>query len=316
VRVLVTGRQGQLARSLAVRAPRHRGLELVFAARPELDLEWPETIEQAVAAAAPDVVVNCAAYTAVDQAEDEPVRALRVNGVGAGALAAAARRAGARIIQISTDYVFDGLSPVPYGEDDPTGPRTAYGRSKLAGERAVRQETADHLIVRTAWVYSPFGRSFVKTMLTLSETGEQIEVVDDQFGNPTSALDVAEGLLRAIAAWQRDATTGLGGTYHLAATGDATWCTLARRIFEVSAALGGPEAKVIAISSGEWMARAARPTNSRLDSAKFARDFGYRCPHWWDSVASVVEILASPECAGTTGFTKFRRPFGKAIAGA
>jgi dTDP-4-dehydrorhamnose reductase len=291
VRVLVTGRQGQLARSLAVRAPRHRGLELVFAARPELDLEWPETIEQAVAAAAPDVVVNCAAYTAVDQAEDEPVRALRVNGVGAGALAAAARRAGARIIQISTDYVFDGLSPLPYGEDDPTGPRTAYGRSKLAGERAVRQETADHLIVRTAWVYSPFGHSFVHTMLSLAASRDDLAVVDDQHGNPTSALDLAEGLFRVLQAWRAGSAVGLGGTYHLVGGGEATWCSFARRIFAVSRARGGPAATVTGVATRDWPARAPRPASSRLSAERFARDFGYRCPPWEDAVVPVVADL-------------------------
>jgi dTDP-4-dehydrorhamnose reductase len=294
LKVLVTGREGQVARSLAERASAHPGIDLVFAARPALDLERPETIARCVAAHSPDLVIGCAAYTAVDWAEDEPGLAMRVNGTAAGELAAAARRAGARIIQLSTDYVFDGAKGAPYVEDDPADPVNAYGRTKLAGELAVGRENPDHVIVRTAWVYSPFGRNFVTTMLRRAATQHRLKVVADQVGSPTSALDLADGLLRMVEVWQADPAIGVGGAYHLAGRGAATWHDVARHVFEVSRAHGGPTAEVVAIAGGDWPARAARPPSSRLESAKFARDFGFACPVWQDSVAHVVQRLVSP----------------------
>lgn len=292
MKILVTGHDGQLVKSLLERS-RDSAHRIVAVGRPELDLARLETITPAIERASPDLVINAAAYTAVDQAEDEPELAYRINAEAAGELAAAAHQAGARIIQISTDYVFGGASASPYGEDAPTNALGVYGRSKLEGEEAVRSANRDYVIVRTAWVYSPFGRNFVKTMLKLAADRESLGVVSDQQGNPSSALDLADGLLRLISAWEAGASKGLGETYHLAGTGSTTWDVFAREVFAVSSSLSGPSAEVRSIRTEDYPTRAARPRNSCLDCSKFERDFGYRAPAWQTSTAEVVRRLLS-----------------------
>ena len=292
MKILITGREGQLVTSLLERGTGHQNLELIALGRPELDLEVPESATNAVQAIAPDVVISAAAYTAVDQAEDEPDRAFRINGEAPGELAAAARQAGARIIHISTDYVFDGTSPEPYREDAPTNPLGVYGKSKLLGEERVRAENPDHVIVRTAWVYSPFGRNFLKTMMALAQTRDELNVVADQCGNPTSALDIADGLLAILEVWEGGAG-GLGATYHLAASGTATWFDFAAQIQAECRAAGLPAAKVNPIASADWPTKAQRPANSMLDSRLFARTFGYTAPDWKCSTAQIVARLAA-----------------------
>lgn len=296
--ILVLGRQGQLARSLAERAPDH-GLSLAFTGRPDADLDDRDSLRRAVRESGAGVIVNAAAHTAVDQAEDEPDLALALNVGGPEALAEAARETGARLIHVSTDYVFDGSGERPWRENDPTGPRSVYGRTKLQGEGAIRAILPEHAILRTAWVYSPFGRNFVKTMLGAAETRPELRVVGDQVGNPTSALDLADGILTMIAAWQTEPALGLGQTYHLAGTGSTSWSEFAREIFALSRAQGGPSAEVEAIATADWPARAPRPLNSRLDSGRFAETFGYRAPPWQESLAVVVErLLAERAKAG------------------
>lgn len=292
-RVLVVGRQGQLAVSLAERAAR-QGIPLLFAARPELDLTDPDSIHRAVSQSGASVIVNAAAYTAVDQAESEPDVADRINGLAPGILADAAAQAGARLIHVSTDYVFAGDSATAYREEDPVGPTSAYGRSKLAGEKVVQERLSDFVILRTAWVYSPFGKNFVKTMLSLAETRPELRVVGDQIGNPTSALDLADGILHLISTWRDNPDRGLGATYHLAGTGAASWADFAREIFAQSRARGGPAAEVTAISSTEWPVKAPRPLNSQLDSSLFARTFGYSQPPWQESLSEVIGRLIQP----------------------
>ena len=292
MRVLVTGREGQLARSLAERAAGLEEIELLAVGRPDLDLEVPGSVARAIADALPHVVINAAAYTAVDQAEDEPERAFRINGDAAGEIANAAREAGAAVIQLSTDYVFDGGSTEPYPEDAATNPINVYGRSKLAGDEQVRAANPSHLIVRTAWVYSPFGRNFVKTMMTAARARDVLTVVDDQHGNPSSALDVADGIFAIIGSWRQGVRTGLGGTYHLAGSGSTSWFGFAEAIMEHCRALGLPAAKVRPIHTDEWPTKAARPTNSTFDCTKFARDFGFTMPQWRDSLPTVVERIA------------------------
>jgi dTDP-4-dehydrorhamnose reductase len=287
---LVIGRSGQLALSLAERAPAH-GLDLDFAARPDIDLADPDSLRRAVLGSGAPVIVNAAAHTAVDQAEDEPEAAHALNAAAPGVLAQAAREAGARLIHVSTDYVFDGSGERPWTEADATGPRSVYGRSKLAGEEAVRAALPDHVILRTAWVYSPFGKNFVRTMLALAETRGALTVVGDQVGNPTSALDIADGILAVIEGWRTDAARGLGATYHLAGTGATSWADFAREIFALSRARGGPSAEVSDIATADWPARAPRPLNSRLSSDLFAETFGYRAPPWRESLATVVDRL-------------------------
>lgn len=292
MRILVTGREGQLARSLVRRAAAVQGVALQAVGRPELDLERPESIASAVAAAAPDLVVNAAAYTAVDQAEDEPDRAFRINGAAAGEVAAAARRAGARVVQVSTDYVFDGTGKGPYAETAPTRPLGVYGRSKLEGELRVAEANPDHVVLRTAWVYSAHGRNFVKTMLGAAAQRDELAVVADQHGNPTASDDIADAILAIAALWRDRPAAGLGGTYHLAGTGETTWFGFAGAIFEEAARHGLPTATVKPIATADWPTRAARPANSALDSRRFAADFGYRAPPWRQSTAAVVAELA------------------------
>src|SRR4051794_12803168 len=270
MKVLVTGTQGQLARSLVERGSRRVGIDILAVGRPELDMEAPGSAERVIAVAAPDVVINAAAYTAVDQAEDEPDRAFRVNAAAAGEVATAAARIGASVIHISTDYVFDGRGTEAYSEDGATNPQGVYGRSKLEGEEQVRAANPRSTIMRTAWVYSPFGRNFVKTMLAASQTRDVLTVVDDQRGNPSSALDLADGLFSILDSWRAGPRTGSGETYHLAGTGTTSWCGFARRIMTECREQGLRAAEVEAIRTADWPTRAARPKNSALSSAKFA----------------------------------------------
>lgn len=293
MRLVVIGRQGQVALSLKERAASRSGIELIAIGRPEIDLERSGSAARAIAAAAPQVVVNAAAYTFVDQAEDEPDLAFRVNADAAGEIAAAACAAGAPIIQLSTDYVFDGNETGAYREDAATNPLGAYGKSKLAGEEQARANNPEHVIVRTAWVYSPFGRNFVKTMIEAARTRDSLSVVADQFGSPTSALDLADCLLTMIERWAAGERTGIGETYHLAGSGETSWAGIAQAVMDECRARDLPAAAVKPISTQDWPTKVARPRNSVLDSSKFARDFGSRLPDWRTSVAYAVERLST-----------------------
>ncbi|MCR4265120.1 dTDP-4-dehydrorhamnose reductase [Nitratireductor sp. ZSWI3] len=294
MRIVVTGRQGQVALSLAERAALHPGIEIVHLGRPEFDLSRPRTIAPAIAAARPDIVVSAAAYTAVDQAEDEPEAAFAVNAEGAGAVAAAANEAGAPVIHLSTDYVFDGSLDRPYREDDPTGPQGVYGASKLAGEGEVAAANPRHLILRTAWVYSPFGRNFAKTMLKLAETRDRLAVVGDQWGNPTSALDIADAILLMVGTLNEDAP--IAGIYNVVGEGSATWADFARHVLSVSRAHGGPYAEVFDIPTSDFPTKARRPSNSRLSTERLARIFHHRLPDWRESVeATISRLISSPQ---------------------
>ena len=288
MKILVTGREGQLARGLAENAAAHPELDLVFTSRAEADLSSSGSVAAAIAAVRPDLVVNAAAYTAVDKAEEEPALAFRINAEGAGEAAAAAREVGAAIIQVSTDYVFDGEADEPYDEGAPTNPLSVYGRSKLAGEEAVRAANPHHLILRTAWVYSPFGRNFVKTMVTAARGRDVLTVVGDQYGSPTSAPDLAQAILEI--AWRRDA---LGRTYHLAGGGKASWFDLASEVMVHCRRLGVPAAEVQPILTADWPTAAIRPRNSALDSSHFTHDFGFALADWRESIGATVERLAS-----------------------
>ena len=290
MRIVVTGRDGQVARSLAERgaAGPH---ELVFLARPDLDLAEPDGIAPAIAAARPDLVVSAAAYTAVDKAEGEEALATRVNGDGAGAVARAAAAAGAPVINLSTDYVFDGTADRPYREDDPVAPLGAYGRSKLAGERAVAGAGAPFLILRTAWVYSPFGANFVRTMLRLAGDRDELGVVADQRGCPTNALDIADAVLALADRWAAGDRAGWNAVYHLVGGGETHWADFARAIFAASQAEGGPAARVRDIATSDYPTPARRPANSRLDTARLAAAFGLRLPDWQSSLPPVVARL-------------------------
>ena len=241
----------------------------------------------------PDVIINSAAYTAVDKAESEAPAALALNRDGARMLAEAAAKRGAAIIHISTDYVFDGSKPAPYLEDDPTGPINVYGWSKLEGEQAVVGANARHVIARTSWVYSPTGANFVKTMLRLAGERKELRIVDDQIGNPTYAPHLAKALLQIARSVLEDEPGQRWGTYHLAGAGTVSWCGFAREIFRVSATLGGPSADVAPIATADYPTPARRPANSRLDCSKAESTFGVVLPDWRAGVHDcVVRLLA------------------------
>jgi dTDP-4-dehydrorhamnose reductase len=195
------------------------------------------------------------------------------------------------LVHLSTDYVFDGTKPEPYVEGDPTGPQTIYGASKLAGERAVLAVCSNTAVLRTAWVYSPFGTNFAKTMLRLARQREQIGVVADQHGNPTSAIDVARGIIKVASNLATDGETRLRGIFHMAGSGEATWASFAEAVFAASAECNGPSAAVLPIPTSQYPTPAKRPANSRLDSTKLARLHDVRLPDWRHSVQQVVRRL-------------------------
>jgi dTDP-4-dehydrorhamnose reductase len=290
--ILVAGKTGQLARCLAQEA-RRRGTPLVAVGRPELDLTQPELLARAVEAHAPGAIVNAAAYTAVDKAEAEPALAMAVNRDGAGALAAAAARLGVPFLHVSTDYVFDGRKESPYVEEDAPSPLGAYGRSKCDGEAAVRGACPAGVILRTSWVYSPFGQNFVSTMLRLAATREKVQVVDDQHGAPTAAFDLASTILdlvERLTAAPRGRDTG--GIYHLAADGETTWHGFAAAIFAGWARRGHRVPVLEPITTPQYPTAARRPPNSRLDCSKIARVFGLRLPPWRSSLERCLDELA------------------------
>jgi dTDP-4-dehydrorhamnose reductase len=280
MRIVVTGKDGQLARCLDETLIHH---DAVFAVRPAFDLADFASIEACVATVRPNLVISAAAYTAVDKAEDEPELAMRINGEALGVLGRVCAQQGVPIIHISTDYVFDGSGNRPWRESDAVAPLGVYGRSKLAGEEALTASGADHIILRTAWVYSPFGQNFVKTMLRLAQGRPEISVVDDQIGCPTSALDIAAAIEKVVATWQVQPRHGMNATYHLAGHGEASWADLAEQTFSVSASLG--------IQSADFPTRATRPANSRLCCNKFADCFGHTMPDWRLSLAKMMPRL-------------------------
>lgn len=291
MRLLVIGSSGQLARALLEQAGKRPAIDFIAVGRPELDLEQAGNAAHVIAAIAPHAVINAAGFTAVDRAEAEVDRAFRVNADAAGEIALAAAEVGAPIVQISTDYVFDGRSDEPYDEDATTNPINVYGRSKLAGEEAVRSANPRHIILRTAWLYSQFGQNFVKSIIAAAKERDELSVVDDQFGNPTSALDLAEAILNVIDALKTD-RGGLGQTYHFAGTGSTSWFGFAKAIMTECRNRGLPVAEVNPIHSEDWPSAAPRPRNSRLNSCKFATRFGYSCPEWAKSLSCVLDRLS------------------------
>ena len=291
MRIVVTGREGQVVSSLVERGPR-QGHDIIPLGRPELDLAGdPPSIIAALEAARPDAIVSAAAYTAVDKAESEADLAFAINEHGAAAVACAARRLLVPLVHLSTDYVFDGSKASPYSEEDATGPTGAYGATKLAGEDAVLAEHKNCAVLRTAWVYSPSGANFGKTMLRLGADRDEVRVVADQIGNPTSALGIADGVLAVAANLPAGDDPAHRGIFHMSAVGEASWAELAEAIFAASAEAGGPSATVTRITTADYPTPARRPANSRLDCSKLARAHGVRLPQWRHSVKEVVSRL-------------------------
>lgn len=290
--ILLTGGSGQVGTEFLKLAP--AGFEVVAPGRDRMDMSDPGSIAEFVASRPWAAIVNSAAYTAVDRAETDAVTAWKVNALGPAALAQAARQADAPLIHLSTDYVFDGAKTSPYLESDPVRPVSVYGASKEGGEQAVRTGAPRHVILRTAWVVSPHGGNFIKTMLRLARERERLTVVDDQHGNPTSATDIAQALAVIVRRLVEDADAPLG-TYHFVNSGEATWCGFAREIFVQASAAGHKVPVVEAIPTSAYPTPARRPANSRLDTAKLTRDFGIEPRPWRAAVSDVVATLLADQ---------------------
>jgi dTDP-4-dehydrorhamnose reductase len=264
-----------------------------FAPRDEIDLAEPDLAAEEVAARTPDIVINAAAYTAVDKAESEPELATRVNALGPAAIAAVCHRLKISFVTLSTDYVFDGSKQGPYSEEDAVCPASAYGRSKAEGERLIRAVHDNHLILRTSWVFSRFGSNFVRTMLRLGGERSVLSVVSDQRGRPTAASDLASAVIGASKAIVDD--RGVAGTYHVANAEATTWYGFASAIFEGAKARGARTPELLKpIRTAEYPTAAMRPANSELDTRKFEATFGISLGGWRAALADVLDELLSP----------------------
>jgi dTDP-4-dehydrorhamnose reductase len=280
LRILITGKEGQvgweLRRSLAALG------DVIATDRRELDLRDSSAIPRTVRKTSPDIIVNAAAYTAVDNAESEPDIAMQVNAIAPGILAEEAKRLGALLVHYSTDYVFDGSKKSPYKEEDTPNPLSVYGRSKLEGEQAIAASKCRHLIFRTSWVYGPRGRNFLLTILKAAREKPSLRVVDDQLGAPTSSLAIAEATARAL---QMRAAQGL---YHMTAGGQTSWYGFAQTILRNAAI----STLVAPIRSDQYPAKATRPRNSVLDNSRLNEAFGISLPDWESQLEQVMaEIL-------------------------
>ena len=294
MRLLLLGGNGQVGRELRRTLPALG--ELVVATReggdgePAADFDAPDALGELVLRIAPDVVVNAAAYTAVDRAESEPDAAFRVNARAPGAIAQACAATGALLLHYSTDYVFDGSASRPYREDDATAPLGVYGASKLAGEEAIRASGARHAILRTAWVYAGHGRNFLLTMLRLASERDELRVVADQIGAPTSAAWIADASARIVAHG-----VPASGTWHLVAAGGTSWHGFAEAIMDEALAAGLLQRvpRVLPIATAEYPTPARRPAYSVLDTERLRRDFGIAPPDWRDGLRAVLSELAA-----------------------
>ena len=300
-KILLTGVNGQVGHALQL-ALKQLALtnqpalfgELVCLDRNQLDLSDEQAIRDAVQTIQPDLIINPAAYTAVDKAESEPDVAYAINAVAPGVLAEEAVKLGARLIHFSTDYVYAGNKVGVYVEEDATAPLSVYGKSKLAGEEAIRAVGLPHFIFRTSWVYGAYGKNFLHTILRLAKEREELSIVADQSGAPTSSHSIAEVVVQVLAQWQED----LSGTYHLVNAGVTTWHEFAvsivdeyRRLQSVKA---WPPLKVQhmqPIATAEYPTPAVRPANSRLDCSKLSRDFSIQMPDWRDALVSELKTL-------------------------
>ncbi len=292
MKVLVAGAQGQVARALMEAAP-PPGATVIAMGRPDLDLTRHDTLRRALDACTPDYVVNAAAYTAVDRAEDEIDLAMDVNCHGAGRLAELCRDRAIPIIHLSTDYVYDGRNPDAYLETDTPHPLGVYGQSKRAGEEAVMAAQPRHIVLRTAWVHSPVGHNFVRTMLRLGLSGQTLKVVDDQWGNPTYAAHLAVCILDLIGELNTSGSRDRWGIYHAAGCGTTSRHAFAQEIFAQAARHGRKPPIVEKIATADYPTAAARPANACLDCSKLQVAFGLRLPDWQDGVRACVDRLVA-----------------------
>lgn len=295
MRILVTGWHSQIARALVELAPSDPAVTALSVARPARDLLAPSGISGAMMAARPDVIVNAAAWTEVDRAEEEEGAAFTQNRRGAAEIARVAADRGIPIVHLSSVYVFDGRKQGPYVEDDEPAPLSVYGRTRLAGEQAITGANPRHIILRTGWVYSEHGRNFVKRMLGRARDGGTIEVVADQVGSPTYTRDLGAAILDIAARLVRERDVAPWGVYHIAGAGHVSWYGLAEKLFEISRTLGGPSAGLKATTGEAWAASAPRLANAELDCAKLGDTFGIRLPHWSQSLEVCVTNLLGDE---------------------
>ncbi len=288
--LLVFGAAGQVGRALVEAGPEH-GWHVRGLARDAVDICDAESVKEAIAATAPDAVVNAAAYTAVDKAESEGELAQRVNGDAPGIIAAAAAETGIPIVHLSTDYVFDGASRVPYKEADPVGPLGVYGRTKRAGEIAAYKAGGRCVILRTSWVFAPWGNNFVRTMLHHAALKPELRVVDDQRGAPTPATDIAATILKILPRLAEASGKTGTGLFHYQGRPPVTWAAFAEAILDEAALLGHPRPPVVRISTADWPTAAVRPASSVLDCARISRDYDITPPDWRPALARAVREL-------------------------
>jgi dTDP-4-dehydrorhamnose reductase len=286
LRILISGQHGQVSQALQEAL---KGLgELVVLGRDQLDLSQPESIRPVVREIKPDLIINAAAHTAVDQAESEPDLALAINGTAPGVFAEEAAMLGIPFIHYSTDYVFDGSKDGAWTESDAPNPLGVYGRSKLAGEQAIEKAGGQYLILRTSWVYSLTGRNFLLTMQRLLQEREKMTIVADQIGAPTWAGTIAQSTRVMIERW-RDGQPGAWGVYHLSASGETSWFGFAQAIGQALTSVGKPCASLEPIPSSAYPTPARRPLNSRMDCSRLEREWGVTQPDWHDAL---LECLA------------------------
>lgn len=290
-KIIVTGANGQLGMELQQAAPSYPLFEFIFTTRRELPLDEPDAINEFIEKQQPDYFINCAAYTTVDKAESEKELAYKVNAEAPGIIATACKNNNVQLIHISTDYVFNGMGNIPYKETDATDPVNFYGDSKLAGEKKVMQAHPQSVIIRTSWVYSEFGKNFVKTMLRLMADKEEISVVSDQSGSPTYAADLAETIMKIISVLEAPTHdsqfTIHPGIYHFSNEGNITWYDFAVAIKEMS----GSSCKVNPIASSQYPTPAKRPFYSVMDKTKIQQTFGIATKDWKTSLAVCIERL-------------------------
>lgn len=294
MKILLTGKNGQVGFELQ-RALAPLG-EVVAVDLHECDLSNADAIRQLLAEVRPQVIVNPAAYTAVDKAESEPALAHAINAVAPGVFGEEAARLGALVIHYSTDYVFDGTSPGAYSESDEPNPQSVYGRTKLAGERALQASRADYLIFRTSWVFGAHGGNFAKTMLRLAAEREGLKIVADQFGAPTSAALLADVTAQVLGRYQREGRAGFPfGLYHLVAAGCTTWHEYAQTVIRAALAAGKPlkltADEVLPIATADYPLPAPRPSNSRLDTSRLRQTFGLELPDWQRGLGHVLQQI-------------------------
>lgn len=280
--ILVTGANGQLGNEMRLLAEKYQGYNYCFTDIAELDICDEQAVDAFVAEHRVDIIVNCAAYTAVDKAEDNVALCERLNRFAPGYLAKAIQKRGGQLIQVSTDYVFDGTAHVPYRETHPTSPNSVYGSTKLAGEQEAMKYCPETMVVRTAWLYSSFGNNFVKTMLRLGHERDSLGVVFDQVGTPTYARDLAEALFAAI-------RQGIvPGIYHFSNEGVCSWYDFAQMIHRIA---GITDCKLKPLHSEEYPAKANRPHYSVLDKTKIKETYGLEIPYWVDSLKECIDLL-------------------------